>query len=243
MNLENVWAQLEQELAWRQAELRLLSNSRNALKIEGDRDRFRRAQLVMLYAHAEGFCKVALVIYLKAINSKKIPRSAACDELIASSLDQLFHALEFGDRKGKVFKSAPPSEEKMLLLFRKRDFVREFESIMAQPLTLPEATVNTEDNLNSTVLRKTLFRLGFSMVAMESYEESLNELVKRRNNIAHGIDDAIVRGTDYRRLEKAVLEAMDLIVLTIIEALEQETYLKPGRINGPESELNIGEMR
>lgn len=242
MNIENVWAQLEQELAWRQAELRLLSNSRNALKTEGDRDRFRRAQLVMLYAHTEGFCKVALTIYLKAINSERILRSAACDELVASSLDELFHAIEFGDKKGKVFKSPPPSEEKMLLLCRRRDFVREFDSIMAEPLTVPEAAANTEDNLNSTVLRKAFFRLGFSALLMESYEDSLNELVKRRNNIAHGIDDGIVRGTDYQRLEKAVFESMDLMVLTIIGALEQETYLRPGHSNSPAAHFCIGEM-
>jgi hypothetical protein len=242
MTLEKVWAQLEQDLSWRQAEIRLLSNSRNALKTENDRDRFRRAQLVMLYAHAEGFCKVALLIYVKAINSKRIKRSLACDEVVASSLSELFHALEFGDKKGKVFHAPPPTDEKMLLLSRRRDFVREFESMMRGPLTLPDNAVNTEDNLNSIVIRKTLFRLGLSVHLMEGYEESLNELVNRRNNIAHGIDDAVVRSTDYDRLERAVFGAMDFVVLTIIEALEQEIYLKTEQFGGRRECLSIGEM-
>jgi hypothetical protein len=241
MSIENVWAQLEQELSWRHSEIRLLSNSRNALRTEGERDRFRRAQLVMLYAHAEGFCKVALLIYLKAVNDRKIRRSSACDELVASSLGELFHAIQFGDKKGKVFHTAAPADDKMLLLFRKRDFVCELDSIMDQPLAVPDAVVNMEDNLNSAVLRKSLFSLGFPLDLMEPYEENLNELVNRRNSIAHGIDDASVRATDYARLEKAVFEAMDLTVLTIIEALEQESYLKPRR--SEEMYGNVGEMR
>src|SRR4029077_14608620 len=126
MTIKEVWAQLEQELFWRQDEIRLLSNSRSSLKKEGEQDRFRRAQLVMLYAHAEGFCKVALLIYLNAINRKEIRRSTACDQLVASSLDSLFHALQFGDKKGKVFRSPVPDDETLLLLSRRCDFVREF---------------------------------------------------------------------------------------------------------------------
>lgn len=243
MNIENVWAQLELELSWRHAEMRLLSNSRNALRAETDRGRFRRAQLVMLYAHVEGFCKVALLIYVKAVNNRKIRRSSACDELVASSLDELFHALEFGDKKGKVFRTPPPSDDKMLLLSRRRDFLRELDAILQQPLNVPEATVSMEDNLNSNVLRKSFFRLGFSTDLMKSYEESLNELVNRRNSIAHGLDDANVRATDYDRLERAVFEAMDLMVLAIIEALEQEVYLRPDRRDGSEEQLCVGEMR
>jgi hypothetical protein len=241
MNIETAWAQLEQELSWRHDEIRLLSNTRSILKTEKEKDRFRRAQLVMLYAHAEGFCKVALLIYLKAINSKKLQRSLACDELVASSLDELFHAVQFGDKKGKVFRSPAPDDEKMLLLYRKRDFVREFESIMGQPLA--ESAVNMEDNLNSSVLHKGLFRLGFPTTLMEVYETNLNELVNRRNNIAHGIDDSSVRATDYERLEKTVFEAMDFIVISIIVALEQESYRRPGYPYPTEISLSVGEMR
>jgi hypothetical protein len=243
VSIENVWAQLELEQSWRREELRLLSNSRNALRVEADRDRFRRAQLVMLYAHVEGFCKVALLIYVKAVNNRNVKRLSVCDELVASSLDGLFHALEFGDKKGKVFRSPAPPDEKLLLVSRRRDFLREFDSMMGEPLSVPETAVSMEDNLNATVLRKSLFRLGFPIDLMKSYEDSLNELVKRRNNIAHGIDDANVRATDYDRLEKAVFHAMDLMVLAIIDALERETYLRPDRENASDVQFCVGEMR
>ena len=242
VTIDIVWAQLEQELLWRQQEIRLLSNTRNALKTEDDRDRFRRAQLVMLYAHAEGFCKIALLIYAKSINIQQMQRSLACDELVASSLAQLFHALEFGDKKGKVFRSPAPQDEKFLLLFRRRDFVREIDAFMRSPLLIPDEAVDLQDNLNSTVLRKSLFRLGFPVDLMASYEEALNELVNRRNDIAHGLYDTVVRAADYERLERAVLNAMDHIVLRIIDALEQQTYLRPSAATDPVDHLSVGEM-
>lgn len=243
MTIKEVWAQLEQELSWRHGEIRMLSNSRSSLRKESEQDRFRRAQLVMLYAHVEGYCKVALLVYLNAINHKAIQRSAVCDQLVASSLHGLFHALQFGDRKGKVFKSPVPDDETLLLLSRRCDFVKEFDSMMHQPLKVPEEAVSTEDNLSSRVLRKCFLKLGFPLNLLESYEANLDELVNRRNNIAHGIDDGVVRATDYDRLQRAVFGAMDLIALAITEALEQESYLRPTLPFGSEQSLTAGEMR
>jgi hypothetical protein len=183
--IESVWAQLEQELAWRHEEMRLLSNTRNGLKKETERDRFRRAQLVMLYAHAEGFCKISLLVYLRALNALKMKRSAFSDNLVASSFDDLFHVLQFGDQKSKVFATPLPSDPKLYVTARRRDFIAEFESLMSKSLVLPEGIVNTESNLSSLVLRRNLFKLGFPEDMMSEYDVHLDELVNRRNNIAH----------------------------------------------------------
>jgi hypothetical protein len=144
MTIDAVWAQIEQDLSWRLEEIRLLSNSRSGLRKESDRDRFRRAQLVMLYAHAEGFCKVALLIYLRAINEAKIPCAAASDELVASAFDEIFRALQHGDEKAKIFSSTLPSDPKLFVPARRRDFIAEYENIMCRTIRLPESTVNTE---------------------------------------------------------------------------------------------------
>jgi hypothetical protein len=243
MTIDNVWAELEQELDWRQEELRLLSNSRNTLRREAERERFRRAQLVMLYAHAEGFCKVALLIYVKAINDRKIRRSLVCDALVVASLDDLFHALQFGDKKGRVFSTPPPLDEKLLVFTRRCEFVRELESMMDVPLSVPDAAVNTESNLKGSVLRANLARLGFAVDLLEKHEGDLDELANRRHNIAHGIDESIVRATDYERMQRAVFEAMDLIVLSIVDALERESYLRPISLREQMPTLTVGEMR
>ncbi len=241
--IDSIWAQLEQELAWRHQEIRLLSNSRNALKRESERDRFRRAQLVMLYAHAEGFCKIALLIYVRALNGLNLERSACSDSLVASSLDELFHALQFGDERGKVFAGRLPADPKLYVTARRRDLIAEFDSLMNQKMNLPESTVNTESNLSSIVIRRNLFRLGFPADLMSEYDVQLDELVNRRNNIAHGIDDSVVRSTDYERLQRAVFHAMDSIALAIVGALDEALYLcPPGLRSDGQAWLN-GEMR
>lgn len=243
MTIDTVWAQIEQDLSWRLDEIRLLSNSRNGLRKESERDRFRRAQLVMLYAHAEGFCKVALLIYLHAINETMIPCLAASDELVASAFEDLFHALQFGDEKGKVFAARLPSDPKLFVAARRRDFVSGYENIMRQTIHLPDTTVNTESNLSSIVLRRNLFRLGFPPDLMIEYEANLDELVNRRNNIAHGVDDSVVKATDYDRLQQAVLQAMDSIALSIVDALDKSSYMYPTGSRRTESSWITGEMR
>lgn len=225
--LDQVWAELEEDLAWRHDEIRLLSNSGNGLKKATERDRFRRAQLVMLYAHAEGFCKIALLIYVRALNESNISCSAARDELVASAFDDLFHALQYGDEKGKWFSAALPSDPKLMISARRRDFVAEYATLLSRPLQLPDAAVNTESNLSAAVLRRNLFRLGFSVDMMSEYEGSLDELVNRRNNIAHGVDSGVVKFTDYDRLQKAVFKTMDSVALAIVDSLERSAYLHP----------------
>lgn len=243
MTIDSVWAQLEQDLSWRLAEIRLLSNTRSGLRNESDRDRFRRAQLVMLYAHAEGFCKLALLIYLRAINDANIPCLAASDELVASAFDEIFHALQFGDEKYKVFSTMLPSDPKLFVAARRRDFVAEYESIMRRTIQLPESTVNTESNLSSIVLRRNLFRLGFPPDLLAEYDANLDELVNRRNNIAHGIGDSVVKSTDYDRLQRAVLQAMDSIALVIVDALDRSAFLHPLGTRFTDTYWITGEMR
>lgn len=243
MTIDTVWAQLEQDLSWRLAEIRLLSNTHGGISKEGDRDRFRRAQLVMLYAHAEGFCKVALLIYLRAINDSNIPCQVASDELVASAFDEIFHALRFGDEKGKVFATKLPPDPKLFVAARRRDFIAEYENIMHRPIRLPESAINTESNLSSVVLRRNLFRLGFPPDLLAEYEANLDELVNRRNNIAHGVDESVVKSTDYDRLQRAVLQAMDSIALVIVDALDSGFYLRQMGPRSTESFWLTGEMR
>ena len=198
--------------------------------------------MVMLYAHTEGFCKIALLLYVKALNSFGFRRSKACDELIASSLESVFHALKFGDKKRKVFKSPLPADEKLHLLSCRRDFINEFESMLRNPLVLPDTVVNTEDNLGSLLLRRNLYRLGLPPDSLSKYDASLDELRNRRNNIAHGIDDAGVRLDDYTRLQAAVYSAMDSLALSLLDALETGAYLRLADVESVET-LASGEMR
>jgi hypothetical protein len=226
MTLDDIWAQLESDLAWRQDELRLLSNSVASLANEANRERARRATLVMLYAHIEGFSKVALSTYIRAVNDLALSSREAAEGIVASSFVDVFRAITYGDQKGKVFKNPLPPDEGLHVFARRCQFISELDNLLGRPLMVPDDAVDTESNLNSKVLRRNLFRLGFPVDLLASYEDDLNELVYRRHNIAHGIDLSPVRKDIYEKLRKAAFEFMDELTLSIVGAVENFGYLK-----------------
>jgi len=226
MTLGDVWTELESDMEWRQSEMRLLSNSLRQLNQQADKDRFRRVMVVMLYAHVEGFCKVALSTYVQVINRAAPPCRDVTECIAAASFHDVFHALVYGDKKGRVFQAPPPADEKLLMFARHRDFLVEFASLSARPICVPENVVNTEDNLGSEVLRRNLFRLGFPVDLLEAYEVALEELRNRRNGIAHGSDDSTVRDKSFEPLRKAVFDTMDDLTLAIVVAVERRHFLR-----------------
>lgn len=226
MTLEDIWAQLESDLAWRQEEVRLLANTVTRLSREIDRGRVRRAQLVMLYAHVEGYSKIALSTYLKAINDLSLKSQQAAEAIAASAFADVFHALTHGDPKAKVFKKAAPEDDGLRIFSRQCEFIGQVENFLSRPVNVPDEAVDTESNLSSKVLRRNLFRLGFAPDRFASYESELDELVYRRHSIAHGIDLDPVRKDQYEKLQKGAFQFMDELTLSIIAAIESSEYLR-----------------
>jgi HEPN superfamily RiboL-PSP-like protein len=228
MNLNEIWAQLEDDLGWRQDEVRLLSNSLSGLTREKDRDRARRAQLVMLYAHVEGYSKIALSTYLKAINDLTLDTQDAAEAIAASALADVFHALTHGDPKGKIFKKPLLQDQGLRTFSRQCEFIGDVKNFLNRPVNVPDEAVDTESNLNSKVLRRNLFRLGFAPDLLTSYDDDLNELVYRRHGIAHGIDIDPVGKDIYDRLKRAAFQLMDELTLLIVQAVEASEFLRKG---------------
>jgi hypothetical protein len=226
MKVGDIWAQLESDLDWRHEEMRLLSNSVATLTREADRDLARRAQLVMLYAHIEGFSKVALSTYVRAINDLGLKCRDVNENIVASAFVDIFHGVRFGDPKGKVFKRVLPEDAGLHIFSRQCEFVAEVGSLMNRAVSVPDGAVDTESNLDSKVLRRNLFRLGFPVGRFASYEEDLDELVYRRHSIAHGDDFNPVRRDLYERLQRAAFHFMDELTLSIVESVESSEYLR-----------------
>lgn len=226
MTLDDVWAQLETDMSWRQGELRLLSNAVAGSVRRSDQDRVRRAILVMLYAHTEGFCKVALSTYVKAINDRRLKGREVVEWITAASFEDVFDALEHGDSKGRVFKGALPNDKYLHIFCRRRDFVAEMDDLLDRTVYVPVEAVDTESNLSSKVLRRNLFKLGLSLGAFADYESDLDELVHRRNNIAHGVDAGMVASRVYEKLQRSAFGFMDVLTLSIVGAIEAGSYLR-----------------
>jgi hypothetical protein len=224
MTVDEVWAQLESDLSWRQSELRALANLQAVLKRDAERGQLRRALLVMLYAHVEGFCKIAFLTYVNAVNKAGVSCSTATEALVAAAFADVFHGLTHGDPKGKVFSLTRPDDDKLMVFSHQREFIAELPHLLSRRLTVPDTIVNTESNLKSYVVRRNLYRLGLPEDLLGDYAGELDELANRRHEIAHGADSDPVKDSDYERLRKAVFQAMDELALSVVSAVEQARF-------------------
>ena len=94
MTEDELRTQLELELAWRQEELAFLQNQINYVCDE-KRDQYRKSLILMLYAHFEGFVKIALQTYLQFLNELDIKVEYVNSNLQASHLQlSLIHISE-----------------------------------------------------------------------------------------------------------------------------------------------------
>ena len=225
MNIVDIRAQMEEELTWRQNEIRFLRNQLSYISADQDKRRYRKSLVVMLYAHFEGFCKTVLLIYVDAINHLGIKRNEANPYIKTASLADVFKAYGNLDKKCALFKNALPQDEKLHLFSRQVDFVNMIDALWQETAEIPESVVDTESNLKPVVLRKILFRLGFPYDCFAGYEGKINFLLEKRNSIAHGSGKEGLEEKEYSEVETASFTVMEKILKLVIEALENKTYL------------------
>jgi hypothetical protein len=227
MSLADVRAELEEELTWRLDELRFFKNQLSELRSEDDRERYRRALVVMLYSHFEGFWKAAFMIYVKAINQTKVQCSEASEALVAATFAEVFEALADGNRKSDYFRRTAPGDLKLHRFSRHQEFVGRIHEFVQQVVSIePDDAVDTESNLKPVVIRKNLFRLGFQHDSFSAHEGAIDRLLQWRNHIAHGATRSGLSKSQYEPLEKAVVEVMETVILFIYESLKEERYLR-----------------
>ena len=89
---------------------------------------------------------------------------------------------------------------------------------------IPQGYVDTESNLKPIVLRKNLFRLGLPHDLFDGFENSINKLLKYRNDIAHGKRDVVINETDYDKLFAIVSEIMDELRRSILKAISTRAF-------------------
>src|SRR5256885_12430645 len=111
MNLADLRAELEANQAWRRDEIRFFQNQLTWINAEEKQSQFRRALVLILYAHFEGFCKFALQAYAAEINRSGLKCKNATPQIAASAWADVFDALEDWDRKNRVFARALPHDE------------------------------------------------------------------------------------------------------------------------------------
>lgn len=226
MTVAELWAEIENDLAWRVDELRFFNNGLVSLSNESDQERFRRALVLLLYAHFEGFCRFAFALYVNAVNAAGIACSQASFAIAAASLSDLFKALRNPQKKIPEFRRALPDDTKLHRFGREREFVERTSDFVERPVSIRDDVVDTESNLNPTVLRKSLYRLGFAHDQFAAQEDSINQLLEYRNKISHGEMQAGLRAERYDELSSSALTVMNEVKRQVMAAIEQKAYLR-----------------
>ena len=227
MNPADIRAELEDELEWRLEEMRFFKNQLTDLRTESQRDRHRRALVVMLYAHFEGFWSAAFSIYVKAINTEAIFCKDATPSLVAASLFDLFAGLSDHQKKHPFFRSTAPNDSKLHQIHRQVEFLSQLPEMETTKVNIrAERVIDPESNLKPDVIRKNLFRLGFQHDMFKAHEGTVHQLLNKRNSVAHGSTRQGIEAEEYNKLESAVLEIMDDLVKLLFESLRRKVYLR-----------------
>lgn len=227
VNLTEVRTRIEQERTWRVQELQILKNQLAYIQTEESKGIYRKSLTVMLYAHFEGTCKAILWEYVAGLNNAGLIVGEANFALVASTLKDVFHALRNPDSKCKVFRRELPDETKLHVFARDREFIERLPEFMQHGICIdPEDIVDAESNLKPVVLRKMLYRLGLDPELAKPWYGIINQLLRRRNNIAHGNPNSLISQDVFDELEQAVESVIQGLVDEITDAIQRESYLR-----------------
>lgn len=204
------WEQeIEQDLAWREAEmaslkLLLVSSSKGS-----DRHKaLLRACSAMLYAHYEGFCKFCWTLLLGTIEAQAHLRQDLCEPIARRAMSADFKRLR-GD-----------TSDKNLWQFATRDFA----TALKLAATFAEG-VSTDSNLKPALAKQINESVGLVCGTFDTHGTELGQLVGRRNEIAHGEKLEIADVTQFQQFEHAAVLAMHELAIAVLQCLEQKTYL------------------
>lgn len=228
MNIADLSAQMESDLAWRIDEIRFFENQANAINQLARQDQFRRACVLLLYAHFEGYCKFCFALYMDAINGESIRCGQANFALAAAALSQLFTELRNPESKSPLFRRELPDDAPLHRFARDREFLERVEDWDQTSVQLPADVIDSESNLTPKVLRKILFRLGLDHNAFSTFDGDIHLLIKSRNGIAHGQQKGGIARQAYEQRFAAANVIMTGVKRAVLEALQGQQYLRGG---------------
>jgi len=225
MNLADLRAQLDANQAWRRDELRHLQNYAAQLPNEDEEAGLLRPLVLLLYAHFEGYCKFALVLYVDTINAAKIKCGEANFVIAAAALDDIFELLRNSGKLSSIFRNILPDDSQLHTLARSHEFLERLSEFESFTVNISDKYISMQSNLTPSVLQKNLYKLGLPHSLFSSYEPKINMLLNYRNKIAHGEHQTLSKA-EYERLRQATFDIMDGVTLQIYKALQEKWYLR-----------------
>ncbi|GGY64593.1 hypothetical protein GCM10011613_05460 [Cellvibrio zantedeschiae] len=216
--------QLEEERAWREAEIRFLDNSQRSLEKEEDRMLMRRSILCLIYAHIEGFVKFSFSLYVDEINKKNLLCYQVKPVIAAATLSREFLALS-ENRKSKIFRSDLSDDKHLRKLFRQAEFIENIFDVKNYEVKIPEEYINTEDNVGITVLEKLMCKVGLDHTDLRDVNAPLGRLLNVRNDISHGKRRAGIDHKDYEEFLNCCKSVISGLSRKLTLAFDRQAFL------------------
>lgn len=173
MGLSN---KLFDELGWRRKELKLIKDQ-IPMSSSPLQSALLRSAIPLLYAHWEGFVKVAMSCYLEHVSRKHLKNN---------KLTIKFLTLSVQNKIGELFDNSFENKVKI--------FETLFTNYNSQSNVPKKNIINTKSNLKFEVLKEILFILDLDDSHIDKHKGVINDLVQNRNHIAHGEYNVV----DYR---------------------------------------------
>lgn len=208
---ENLIDALSEEIAWRKKEISFLrfqidANNKNSIV---QRIMIRSA-IPILYSHWEGFIKYAAGFFLQYIANNKYAKNEVILPLHVLSLKRnLNSALQNKDA------------HKIIELFS--NIITGGPSVFQISY---KTAIETEDNLDSNVLKRIIVYLNFDYSVYETKEKLIDDiLLYYRNNIVHGKDFTLDHGR-YKELQDEIVSMLENFKTQIENAVVLKSFLK-----------------
>ncbi len=202
---------VDAEFAWRLKEIADIKAAIRASAVDA-RKSVLRAAVPILYAHWEGFVKVASEAVLNYLSTQRLTYRELSACFIAFGAKKHIHTIK---------ESNNPVDSISVVDF----FLNQMDT--RAKITFSGAVV-TESNLSSSVFNKIAKSIGIDTANYESRYPLIDEsLLERRNTIAHG-EHLDVEANDFDKLATHVLEMMRWYKTDVQNIVQNELYLSTG---------------
>lgn len=207
---EQLSDRLSRDLAWRKKELSEVKSLIETKSFSDSKHKaLVRSGICLLYAHWEGFIKLAANSYLEYVRVQK---------LRYKELTSNFLALAMKEKLKEVKKTNKPS-----LYIPVCDF---FLDELNQRCLLPKEAISTASNLSSEIFQEITRTLGINFSTYSTKSVLIDtKLLKTRNEIAHG-EYSIFDREEYVELHTEVIILLDLFRTDIENAAINKDYIR-----------------
>jgi hypothetical protein len=202
--------QVEQDLAWREAEMGSLKLLLASAPTGTDRHRaLLRACSAMLYAHYEGFCKFCWTLLLDTIQAGAHIRRDLAEPIARRAMAPIFKRLRGDTSDVNIWRFG----------------LIDFQSELAEKARFADE-IDTQSNLWPDLAQRINDSVGLSCPTFGSNAAELSQLVGRRNKIAHGEKLEIADLKQFRTFEHVAWLAMHDLAVAVVECLQNKSYLR-----------------